>query len=128
MTLPKPTIDDLNYANVTYENSRAYLHVGTQPVVFFFGDPAYELTGPAYGMESPATLCLYSAMPGASPMLKAAADIPGWLLKPRASSDPMALLYMDYYYRTRPSYSSIFSMGSAYKGFDDSLAAWGTGR
>ena len=37
------TIDDLNYANVTYENSRAYLHVGTQPVVFFFGDDAYAI-------------------------------------------------------------------------------------
>ncbi|HEX9254012.1 MAG TPA: hypothetical protein VF938_00655, partial [Candidatus Angelobacter sp.] len=36
-------IDDLNYANVTYSASPAYLNSGGRPVVYFFGHEAYAI-------------------------------------------------------------------------------------
>ncbi len=122
------TIDDLNYANVTYENSRAYLHVGTQPVVLFFGDTAYAIdwTRVRNGVAGNPLLVFRNA--GAFTHAQSGGGY-SWLAPETVSAtDPMALLYMDNYYRTALAHSGMFSMGSAYKGFNDSLAAWGTNR
>jgi hypothetical protein len=37
-------------------------------------------------------------------------------------------MYLDNYYATALTFPSAYSIGSAYKGFNDSLAAWGSGR
>ncbi len=122
------TIDDLNYANVTYENSRAYLHVGTQPVVLFFGDPAYAIDWARVRKGVAGNPLLVFRNAGAFTHAQSGGGY-SWLAPEAVSAtDPMALLYMDNYYRTALAHSSMFSMGSAYKGFNDSLAAWGTNR
>src|SRR4029077_18066913 len=36
-------IDDLNYANLTYSGSPAYLHSAGRPVIYFFGHEAYTI-------------------------------------------------------------------------------------
>ena len=36
-------IDDLNYANLTYAGSAAYLHYAGRPVIYFFGHEAYTI-------------------------------------------------------------------------------------
>lgn len=122
------TIEDLNYVNVTYAPSRAYLHVGTQPVIFFFGDPAYAIdwTRVRAGVAGNPLLVFRNA--GAFTHVQSGGGY-SWLAPETVSAtDPMALLYMDNYDRTALAHASMFSMGSGYKGFNDSLAAWGTGR
>jgi PKD repeat protein len=121
-------IDDLNYVNVTYAPSRAYVHVGTQPVIFFFGDDAYAIdwTRVRAGVAGNPLLVFRNA--GAYTHTQAGGGY-SWLAPETVSTtDPMALLYMDNFYRTAQTHASMFSMGSGYKGFNDSLAAWGTGR
>src|SRR6185312_12507558 len=44
------------------------------------------------------------------------------------STDIASLGYLDGYYKTALTHPTMFSTGSAYKGFNDSLAAWGSGR
>jgi hypothetical protein len=46
------------------------------------------------------------------------------------SSDPnnMGLTYLDSFYSTGTKYPSLQSFGSSYKGFDDSIASWGSNR
>jgi len=122
------TIDDLNYANVTYENSRAYLHVGTQPVVLFFGDNAYAIdwTRVRTGVAGNPLFVFRNA--GAFTHVQSGGGY-SWLAPETVTAtDPMALLYLDNFYRTALSHTGSFSMGSGYKGFNDSLAAWGTNR
>ena len=121
-------IDDLNYVNVTYAPSKAYVHVGTQPVIFFFGDDAYAIdwTRVHNGVAGNPLLVFRNA--GAFTHTQSGGGY-SWLAPETVSTtDPMALLYMDNFYRTAQTHASMFSMGSAYKGFNDSLAAWGTGR
>ncbi len=121
-------IDDLNYANVTYENSPAYFRVGTQPVVFFFGDEAYNIdwTRVRSGVAGNPLFVFRNSGGFTRPQSGGGYS---WLAPTTATStDPMAFLYLDYFYRTSLTYPGRFSMGSAYKGFNDSLAAWGTGR
>ncbi|MGH9568378.1 MAG: PKD domain-containing protein, partial [Candidatus Angelobacter sp.] len=45
-----------------------------------------------------------------------------------SATDPMALKYLDNYYKTALGHRTMFSSGSAFKGFNDSLAAWGSNR
>jgi PKD repeat protein len=121
-------IDDLNYANVTYENSPAYLHVGTQPVVFFFGDEAYNIDWARVRSGVAGNPLFVFRNSGAFTHAQSGGGY-SWLAPTTATpTDPMALLYLDYFYRTALTFTGSFSMGSAYKGFNDSLAAWGTNR
>ena len=39
----RSVIEDLNYAERIYEHSPAYLHYKNRPVIFFFGDNAYNI-------------------------------------------------------------------------------------
>jgi PKD repeat protein len=122
------TIDDLNYANVTYESSPAYLHVGTQPVVFFFGDEAYNIDWTRVRSGVAGNPLFVFRNSGGFTNAQSGGGY-SWLAPTTATStDPMALLYLDYFYRTALAHPGSFSMGSAYKGFNDSLAAWGTNR
>lgn len=122
------TIDDLNYANVTYENSRAYLHVGTQPVVFFFGDEAYNIDWTRVRSGVAGNPLFVFRNSGAFTHAQSGGGY-SWLAPTTVTAtDPMALLYLDGFYRTALTHPGMFSMGSSYKGFNDSLAAWGTNR
>src|SRR5262249_13142342 len=40
----------------------------------------------------------------------------------------MAMGYLDNYYKTALAYPTAYSTGAGYKGFNDTLAAWGSGR
>jgi len=111
-------IDDLNYANTTYWNSSAYLHHNGHPVVYFFGEEAYPIDwnlvrnsvagNPEFifrntgGFNYPQTNGGYSWVEP---------TIPG-------------MTYLDGYYAAALTFPTDYSTGSAYKGFDDSLAAW----
>lgn len=111
-------IDDLNYANTTYWNSPAYLHYNGRPVVYFFGEEAYTIDwnlvrnsvagNPEFIFRNPGGFNYPQANGGYS-----------WVEPTTAG-----MTYLDGYYAAALTLPTEYSTGSAYKGFNDSLAAW----
>jgi PKD repeat protein len=122
-------IDDLNYAMVTYSSSPAYLTSGGRPVIYFFGHEAYAIdwTRVRAGVADNPMFIFRNA----SGFSKAESNGAfSWVAPETVSAtDPMALNYLNSYYKTTTtSFPTAYSSGSGYKGFNDSLALWGTGR
>jgi PKD repeat protein len=121
-------IDDLNYVATTYEGSAAYLYFAGRPVIFFFGESTYNLdwTRVRNGVANNPEFIFRNA--GGFTHAQSNGGF-SWVAPETVSAtDPMALLYLDNYDKTSLTDAGMFSTGSGYKGFNDSLAIWGTGR
>jgi PKD repeat protein len=121
-------IDDLNYANVTYEGSTAYLRSAGRPVVYFFGHEAYAIdwTRVRAGVAGNPMFVFRNGSGFTKPQSGGAYS---WVAPETVSAtNLMAMNYMDSYYKTALAFPSEYSTASAYKGFNDTLAAWGTNR
>jgi PKD repeat protein len=121
-------IDDLNYANVTYAGSSAYVRSGGRPVFYFFGHEAYTIdwTRVRAGVAGN-PMFIFRNPSGFSKAQSNGAF--SWVAPETVTStNLMALNYLDSYYKTALSFPSWYSTGSAYKGFNDTLALWGSNR
>ncbi|HEX3586609.1 MAG TPA: PKD domain-containing protein [Candidatus Angelobacter sp.] len=121
-------IDDLNYANVTYSGSPAYLHSGGRPVVYFFGHEAYAIdwTRVRAGVAGNPMFIFRNGSGFTKPQSSGAFS---WVEPTTVTAtNLMAINYLDNYYKTALSMPSAYSTGSGYKGFNDTLALWGTDR
>lgn len=115
-------IDDLNYANTTYWNSPAYQHYNGRPVVYFFGHEAYPIDWNRVRTSVAGNPMFIFRNAGGFTRAQSSGAF-SWI-EPTTSG----FSYLDNYYSTARSLPSDFSVGSAYKGFDDSLAVWGSHR
>jgi hypothetical protein len=115
-------IADLNYADTTYWNSPAYLKFNGQPVVYFFGEEAYTIDwNLARSSVAGNPLFIFRNTAGFSyPQTNGGF---AWI-EPTLPS----LSYLDGFYSVSTQYPADYVTGSGYKGFNDSLASWGTGR
>jgi PKD repeat protein len=121
-------IDDLNYANVTYAGSPAYLRSGGRPVIYFFGHEAYAVDW-ARVRAGVAGNPMFIFRNGGGFTSAQTSGAFSWVAPETVSAtNLMALTYLDNYYKTALAYPAEYSTGSAYKGFNDTLAPWGTGR
>jgi PKD repeat protein len=122
-------IDDLNYANVTYFSSPAYLTYGGRPVVYFFGQEAYNIdwTQVRAGVAGNPMFIFRNASGFSSVQGNGAFS---WVAPETVTAtNLMALNYLNNYYKTATvSFPSAYSTGSGYKGFNDTLALWGSNR
>jgi PKD repeat protein len=121
-------IDDLNYLNVTYANSPAYLHSAGRPVVYFFGHEAYTIdwTRVSAGVAGNPMFIFRNGSGFTKPQSSGAFS---WVEPTTVSAtNLMAINYLDNYYKTALSLPTKYSTGSGYKGFNDTLALWGTNR
>src|SRR5438270_2729181 len=116
-------IDDLNFASNKYENSANYMRREGRPVVFFFGVQSLGIDwvrarsnihgNPIFVFE---TNFSYSFGDGAF----------SWTgLNPDPNS--AGLFILDSFYSSGIASGKLI-VGSAYKGFDDSIASWGLHR
>ncbi len=120
-------IADLSYAYTNYETSSAYLRVNNQPVVFFFGLEAYlvdwakvrtQVTGnPLFIFRNPSAMTDPNANGGFS-----------WIQINRADPYDMQLTSLDSFYSAAVAHPSRVPYGSAYVGFNDTLAGWNANR
>jgi PKD repeat protein len=121
-------IADLNYVNVTYADSPAYLHSAGRPVIYFFGHEAYAIdwTRVAAGVAgNPMFIFRNGSGFGRADSSGAFA----WADPINVSAtNLMSLAYLDSYYKSALGSPTKYSTGSAYKGFNDTLAVWGTDR
>lgn len=121
-------INDLTYAYNNWENSPAYLHYNGRPVVYFFGEEAYTLDWTQVRASVPGNpMFIFRNTPGFNYAESNGAF--SWVAPETVSgTDPMALLYLDNFDQTALSLLPVYSTESGYKGFNDSLAPFGTGR
>ena len=122
-------IDDLNYAITTYAGSSAYLLYGGRPVFTFFGHEAYAIdwTRVRAGVAGN-PMFLFRNSSGFS---KAQSDGAFSWVAPETvtATNLIGLNYLDSYYKTAiTSFPSAYSAASSYKGFNDTLALWGSNR
>lgn len=126
--LNQTMIADLNYVATTYEGSPAYLTSGGRPVILFFGVEAYSIdwnlvrssvaNNPLFIFRNSSAFTHIQTNGGFS-----------WVAPETVTStDLMGLKYLDNYDSVALLHPTMFSLSSGYKGFNDTLAAWGTGR
>jgi hypothetical protein len=121
-------IDDLNYVYSTFESSPAYMRRDGRPVILFFGVEAYSIDWDRVRAEVLGNPMFIFRNSGGFTKPHTNGGY-GWLA-PQSPPGPnyMSLGYLDNFYSTALKYSSLESFGSAFKGFDDSLASWGSNR
>ena len=121
-------INDLTYAYNNYENSPAYLRYNNQPVVYFFGEESYTIDWNRVRTSVPGNPLFIFRNAGGFKYAQSNGAF-SWVAPETVSStDSMALNYLDNFDQTSLSYTSDYSLVSGYKGFNDTLAAWGSGR
>ncbi|MEO6119109.1 MAG: PKD domain-containing protein [Terriglobales bacterium] len=117
-------INDLNYAHANFQQSPAYMRLNGRPLVFFFGVEYYAVDWNRVRANVLGDPLLVQRNAGAyvAPQMNGAY---GWIAPETASaSDPVGLGYLDFFYGKAMIYSSQLTYGSAYPGFNDSLAPW----
>jgi hypothetical protein len=121
-------IEDLNYAFRNYEQSQAYLHYKEQPVVFFFGHEGHGIDWRRVRARVAGNPLFIFRNSGAFHRDESDGAF-SWVSPLQADEkDPMALNYLVNYYGTAQRHGDKFSLGAAYKGFDDSIALWSADR
>jgi hypothetical protein len=111
-------IDDLNYANTTYWNSPAYLHFNGRPVVYFFGEEAYTIDWNLARSSVAGNPIFVFRNAGGFNYAQAGGGY-SWV-EPTTTG----MTYLDGFYSAALTFPADYVTGSAYKGFNDALAAW----
>jgi PKD repeat protein len=116
-------VSDLTYAYNTYETSPAYMTNNGHPLVYFFGVDQYTIDWNAVRQSVPGNP--YFIFQGSSGFTHAQSNGSfSWISVNTSNSDDEGLAYLDSFYNTAQSYPSDLTVGSAYAGFNNSLAPW----
>lgn len=120
-------ISDLDYIASQFEASSAYMEMNGRPVVFFFGVDTYYIDWnrvAASVANNP--IFLFRGSGG----LKHPQTGGAFQWEDHNSADPfdMQLTAQDQFYSAAVANPSKIAFGSAYTGFNDTLAGWGTNR
>ncbi|HLV87237.1 MAG TPA: endo-1,3-alpha-glucanase family glycosylhydrolase [Candidatus Sulfotelmatobacter sp.] len=115
----------LQYVEQTYFVSPAYLNLDGQPIVTDFNvDRSYSVNWRAVNAAlSTPPRYLFQDNDGFTHTLSDGSY--SWVM-PWASD--YGLTYLSSFYQTGMQYSNLETVGATYKGFNDSLASWGSGR
>lgn len=119
---------DLKYVADHFESSPAYLRVGSRPLVTFFGMEKYPLDWDRIRSQVAGNPLFLFRNSGAF-NLSFGDGAYSWIapesVKP---GNPYGFEYLEHFNKTAREHPGKFVMGSAYKGFDDSVAGWSKGR
>jgi hypothetical protein len=120
-------ISDLNYIASQYESSPAYIKVNGRPVVYFFDVDAFYI-------DWNRVLASITGNPlvlirGANGFTRTTADGGySWIGIQHADPFDPELGLQDSFFQAAQQASQRLAIGTAFKGFNDTLAAWGTNR
>jgi hypothetical protein len=135
--LTETLIDDLNYAQRTYEGSPAYMRYNDRPVVLFFGMTTVKIdwhrvrsrvAGDPLFIFRNSGAFVHQVSDGGYAWVSSRQRSP----KSQDEAKDRALYpgmgYLDGYYNSAMRHADEFSLGAGFKGFDDSIALWSGGR
>lgn len=122
-------INDISYANTMYFQSSAYMVINGRPVLFFFGVDKYTIDWTAVRNAANTTGNPYFIFQGTNGFTHVYSDGAfSWISVNTSNADDEGLSYLDNFYNAAHSYSGDLVFGSAYPGFNDSLAPWRAGQ
>jgi hypothetical protein len=119
-------IADVNYIYSTFGKSSNYMRRNGRPVVFLFGEEALQInwTKVAAGVQGN-PLFIWRNNGGFTQPQSAGSF--SWVGLTSNAADA-GLAYLDSFYQTALTSTAKQTFGSGYKGFNDSIASWGTHR
>ena len=121
-------ITDLHYIEQTYVTSPAYITWNGNPVIFYFGVEAYNIDWTRVRANTASNLLFVFENDNGLTASYSNAGFSWVMPSDVTSSNPMSLNYMNDFYATAQSHPGRVPAGAAYKGFNDSMAAWGSNR
>jgi hypothetical protein len=116
-------ISDLNYVHVNFEPSPNYMRRNGRPVIIFFGieTSAINWSKVRKSVQGSPLFVFMNSGGFSEPQSDGSFAWP----QPTHSGTDIGLSYLDRFYKVALAKSSELAIGSAYKGFNDSLASWG---
>lgn len=120
-------LDHLTYIANTFYGSPAYTRLGGRPVLLFFGVEEYYINWAQVRALAPGNPLFLIRNQGAFTHPETNGGY-AWLEINTSNRYDMMLSYLDDYYSTALQHPDAYSFGSAYKGFNDTLAAWSANR
>ena len=120
-------INDLIYVASEYESSPAYMRINNRPVVFFFFVDSYYIDWNRVSSSIPGNpLLIFQGPDGLTRKLSDGGF--SWVLINSNNPFDPELGAQDTFYQAAMQASGRLVFAAAYKGFNDTLAAWGTNR
>lgn len=121
-------ISDLKYIESQYESSPAYARIDGRPVVLFFGVDTWYIDWNRLKAATPANTLFLFRGPGGFVENPASNGAFQWLDLVNANPLDPQLAGQTAFYMTAGTFPGSPTLGSAYKGFNDTLAIWSTNR
>jgi hypothetical protein len=120
-------ISDLSYIYSQYETSPAYLKVNGRPVVYFFDVDAYYIDWPRVLSTVPGNPLVL--IRGTNGFTRTTADGGySWVSIQQNTPFNPELGFQDTFFHAAQQAPQKLAVGTAFKGFNDTLASWGTDR
>jgi PKD repeat protein len=120
-------IDHLNYIANTFYGAPAYARIDGRPVVYFFEVDAYYINWSKVRTSVSGNPVFLKRNSGAFGATEADGAY-SWIEINRSNQNDMMLTYLDTFYNAAAQNSTKYAVGSTYKGFNDTLAEWGSNR
>jgi hypothetical protein len=119
-------LSDIQYMNDTYFSSPRYLRWNNRPVVAFFLNTSLPINWSTVRAQAAGNPIFVFRDNGGF----TTADSDGSFSWVGITGTPsnMGLSYVDSFYQTALAHSSQVAVGTAYKGFNDTIASWGANR
>lgn len=125
--LNNQVISDLTYINNTFAVSPNYMRMGGRPAIFFFGLEKYALDWNLIRAGVPGNPLFIFRNAGGFTATQSDGGF-GWVNINTTNSNDIGISYLDYFYSTGLKYPLQQTYGTAYKGFNDTLALWTANR
>ena len=120
-------ISDLTYIASQYESSPAYIRVNDRPLVYFFDVDAYYIDWPRVLSSVPGNPLVL--LRGTSGFTRSTADGGySWVSIQQNSPFDPELSLQESFFQAAQQAPQRLAIGTAFKGFNDTLAPWGTNR
>ena len=120
-------ISDLTYVASQYESSPAYMQMNGRPVIFFFGVDAYYIDWSRVSSSIQGDpLLIFQGTKGLSHTSSDGGF--SWVNVDASNPFDLNLASQDAFYEAAQQKTGSVAVGSVYKGFNDTLATWGTNR
>ena len=126
--LTSQLISDLTYIHDNFQNSSHYITANGRPIVLFFNVERYgkidwtrvksSVPGNPMLIEQNSSGFTYTASSGSF----------AWVMINSSNRNDIETSYLDGFYSTGLKYPAELTLGTAYKGFNDTIASWSANR